>query len=70
MTRKDALKAKYEAAVLDGMSLAELRQLRGHVSGWLETWAGGDGEAEMRQVLTAVETEISWRVHSLQTAGV
>ena len=70
MTRRDALKAKYEAAVLDGMSLAELRQLRGNVIVWLEEWASGDGEAEMRQVLTAVETEISWRVHSLQTVGV
>ena len=70
MTHKDALKQRYEGAVLDAMSLAELWQLRGNVSGWLEQWAGGDGEREMRQVLTAVETEISWRVHSLQTVGV
>lgn len=70
MTHKDALKAKYEAAVLDAMSLPELRQLRGNVIGWLQQWADSDGATDLRRALTAVETEISWRVHSLQTVGV
>ena len=68
MTHKDALKQRYEGAVLEAMSLAELWQLRGNITGWLEQWASGDGEREMRKVLTAVETEISWRAR--ETVGV
>lgn len=70
MTRKDALKQRYEGAVLDAMSLPELRQLRGNITGWLQQWPESDGAADLRPVLKAVEIEISWRVHSLQTAGV
>lgn len=61
MTRQEALARKYEAVILDGMSMTELRQLHGNISGWLEEWAGDANELTVRDALRRVEEEINWR---------
>lgn len=61
MTRQEALARKYEAVILDGMSMTELRQLQGNISGWLEQWPDDANAPVVRGVKRRVEEEISWR---------
>jgi len=70
MTRQEALARKYETVILDGMSMTELRQLHGNISGWLGEWAGDANELTARNALRRVEEEINWRGYEPETVGV
>ena len=82
MKRMEALEKKYQKIAskttkgLDGMSVAELKALRGNMIGWLEAATGDtaivigeDGKrgpslydfAAVEFALRQVETEIAWR---------
>lgn len=60
----------YEAVIFEHIRTEDMLELQRNLAELLEQLQYDDIAPVVREVKRRVEEEISWRVHSLQTAGV